>query len=517
MSYLSARLNSLACKCQHPVRVFNKYTQEFVLTNCNKCYACILRKKSANTSACQNEADKAVYTIFGTLTYSDKFIPRMSFAPSFDDMDDSFVSVDFSTVDRNLTVKGSRGRSRVIHDEIHSFTHLFAKDDYIAWHEKVKLIDNQFVPVSNYRDIQLFNKRLRKYFSDKKYGYKIRIYTVSEYGPQTYRPHWHFLLYLTPVPGFEEIKELPPVAEAVSACWQYGRTDTSLSRGGAASYTAGYVNSAVCLPLLYERMPRPYRPRAGHSMRFGAHSSTDLAVAAESIAEGDYSPFVDGVCISRNGYSCRARYPRTSLSIFFNPLARHFSVDSQSYQRLLATTQQVVGGLFRLGSLPLKETYTPMDVARAWYVTPRSQLSAVFGDGQLLVDHLACMESLRIGTDEQLTMCYYRVFLSLFKTLRFYSYNFPQYDSYSLCEFIARRTYSYFDYRDKTLLCEQLAIQEEEPSMVNYYMQYYHTTPNPSFDECKDVYDVIVDSSYQKVLESIKHKEYNDLSNLLNH
>lgn len=52
------------------------------------------------------------------------------------------------------------------------------------------------------RDIQLFFKRLRKYFPDR----RIRYYVAGEYGPKTHRPHYHAIIYGLSLSDFDDIK-----------------------------------------------------------------------------------------------------------------------------------------------------------------------------------------------------------------------------------------------------------------------------------------------------------------------
>ena len=49
-------------------------------------------------------------------------------------------------------------------------------------------------PVVDKKDVQNFLKRLRKHIEP----FKIRYFLVSEYGPRTYRPHYHMLLFNFP-------------------------------------------------------------------------------------------------------------------------------------------------------------------------------------------------------------------------------------------------------------------------------------------------------------------------------
>lgn len=51
-------------------------------------------------------------------------------------------------------------------------------------------VPNRIPYVCN-RDLDLFLKRLRSYYPDEKICY----YAVSEYGPTSFRPHWHLLLF----------------------------------------------------------------------------------------------------------------------------------------------------------------------------------------------------------------------------------------------------------------------------------------------------------------------------------
>lgn len=52
------------------------------------------------------------------------------------------------------------------------------------------------------RDLQLFHKRLRKA------GFKFKYYVISEYGPDTHRPHYHGIYFNLPSYVFEEFWKL---------------------------------------------------------------------------------------------------------------------------------------------------------------------------------------------------------------------------------------------------------------------------------------------------------------------
>ena len=129
--------------------------------------------------------------------------------------------------------------------------------------EEVLEGDNR-IPYCNTSDCQLFLKRLR-FAVNKKYNEQIRFYAVSEYGPRTYRPHWHLLLFF----NSDELTEV--ISQYVSESWSYGSTSCDLSRGGSASYVASYVNSSCCLPSLYVQH-KEIRPRSLHSKGYGVNN-----------------------------------------------------------------------------------------------------------------------------------------------------------------------------------------------------------------------------------------------------
>ena len=58
----------------------------------------------------------------------------------------------------------------------------------------VDFLLESIVPILWYDDIRKYIARLRKWFL-KEYGEKIRYYIICEYGSQSFRPHYHILLF----------------------------------------------------------------------------------------------------------------------------------------------------------------------------------------------------------------------------------------------------------------------------------------------------------------------------------
>lgn len=78
------------------------------------------------------------------------------------------------------------------------------------------------------RDLQLWLKRLRKRLAPVTF----RFYAVGEYGDKTKRPHYHALIFLPDVPGFDQ---------AVRETWPHGLTHIGIGSAESMTYVAGYT------------------------------------------------------------------------------------------------------------------------------------------------------------------------------------------------------------------------------------------------------------------------------------
>ena len=93
--------------------------------------------------------------------------------------------------------------------------------------------DDEHLPVSGVskEDVQAFFARLRDRLK-KRYEIKVRYYLVSEYGPTTYRPHYHALLFFD---GF-----VPEVADLLLESWQKGYVYIGSVESRSIGYCAAY-------------------------------------------------------------------------------------------------------------------------------------------------------------------------------------------------------------------------------------------------------------------------------------
>lgn len=302
--------NKLVTRCQNPRTVVNKYTHEPVVVSCGSCPSCILRRSGIQTNLLTTYSAQFRYVYFVTLTYAPCFLPTLEVSVietctddvadvpcvpninALDAGDSNTYLFGFRSVPRSASVRLKNSTvERVFKDPKISFSYPMKPEALLSILGKVKHhIPNRIPYVCN-RDLDLFLKRLRSYYPDE----KLRYYAVSEYGPTSFRPHWHLLLFS----NSERFSQT--ICENVSKAWSYGRCDASLSRGFAAPYVASYVNSFVALPDFYTQMPKVVRPKSFHSIGF---TESNLFPRKVRVAEIDdvASKCLDGVRVERNGF-----------------------------------------------------------------------------------------------------------------------------------------------------------------------------------------------------------------------
>lgn len=301
--------NKLVTRCQHPRTVVNKYTHESVVVPCGSCPSCLLRRSAIQTNLLTSYSAQFRYAYFVTLTYAPCFLPTLEVSvieacsddiadvpciPDIRDLDAGDPNTylfGFRSVPRTASIKLKTSTvERTFKDPEVKFTYPMKSKDILSILEKVNHNTPYRIPYICNRDLDLFLKRLRSYYPDE----KLRYYAVSEYGPASFRPHWHLLL----LSNSERFSET--ICENVPKAWSYGRCDTSLSRGYAALYVASYLNSFVALPDFYTQMPKVVRPKSFHSIGF---TESNLFPREVRIAEVDKAAdkCLDGVVIERNG------------------------------------------------------------------------------------------------------------------------------------------------------------------------------------------------------------------------
>lgn len=361
--------NKLVTRCQNPRTVINKYTHEPVVVSCGHCPSCVLRRSGIQTNLLTTYSVQFRYVYFVTLTYAPCFLPTLEVSvietctddiadvpcvPDINELDacdPNTYLFGFRSVPRSASVKLKNSTvERTFKDPEVQFSYPMKPKDLLSILGKIKHNVPNRIPYVCNRDLDLFLKRLRSYYPNE----KLRYYAVSEYGPTSFRPHWHLLLFS----NSERFSQT--VLKNVSKAWSYGRCDASLSRGFAAPYVASYVNSFVALPDFYTQMPKVVRPKSFHSIGF---TESNLFPRKVRITEVDEvaDKCLNGVRVERDGYfrTVKPTWPYI-LRLFprFSDVIRKSS--SNIYQLLFAAftapARVVRSGCADIGCDPFNES-----------------------------------------------------------------------------------------------------------------------------------------------------------------
>lgn len=113
-------------------------------------------------------------------------------------------------------------------------------------------------PTVNKKDVQNFFKRFRRRFEEcygdeeKKFSY----FLVSEYGPTTYRPHYHAILFNVPklsyVPNVQDFK----ITEEIYKIWGNGFIKLDKCNESRIAYCTKYMSCVTEIP---DYLPKPFR------------------------------------------------------------------------------------------------------------------------------------------------------------------------------------------------------------------------------------------------------------------
>ena len=66
--------------CEHPKKVRNPYTNDWLYVPCGKCSLCRSKKAAHWTERLEQERSCHPYCLFGTLTYNEKHLPKVLLA-----------------------------------------------------------------------------------------------------------------------------------------------------------------------------------------------------------------------------------------------------------------------------------------------------------------------------------------------------------------------------------------------------------------------------------------------------
>lgn len=251
-------------KCLQPVRVFDARRNCYSYVRCGHCDACKLSYQSIWRNRLETHArQKGVYTVFITLTYDNDNLPLVHY-----DSDGNISGLEYTDVRRfprsNRLKKTRKFNTCTFHDfDLSNFW----KPHFV----KSRNGNNFYFDTSDsfaicwLPDVQKFVKRLRSNLSRESSlcgeDLSLSYFICSEYGPKTFRPHYHGLLF------FKSLAvALHVVNEGVFKAWNKqsnsvnaftGSRIASLvtQEGAASAYVSKYVTCFSSLPPLLKLPP----------------------------------------------------------------------------------------------------------------------------------------------------------------------------------------------------------------------------------------------------------------------
>jgi hypothetical protein len=533
----------LLSECLHPLKVQNKYTKDIIYSPCGHCYSCLKNKSNRDTSLAMNISSHFKYCYFVLLSYEDKYLPYLE-VTSVTPLDSDRNNYTFISVDRNLCIPVPHGKDRIIKDSPFGFTHSMTSSEYqdvimkthgrydfsrkSVIYPRYEECDNR-IPYCNTSDCQKFLKRLRFHSKDK-YDEEIRYYAVSEYGPRTYRPHWHLLLF------FNSERLSSAIQQLVHESWSYGYSNCELSRGGSSSYVASYVNSSVCLPSLYLQH-KEIKARSFHSKGYGVNH---VFPSQASVYEFDKmsSILLNGESLSVNGKNVQVFPLRSYKCTVFPRFSNFVRKSSYSSAQLFSAALFAPERLIRRGYLGVTYDKSTSPVSEFAHAYTNFFLDHEY-KGITLFDDEIIVVSLRLDspnkadwhclTYNQLYSKFYRLFNMVIRCARFWNlfdyvdiyrqdllYTLMKYSDDYWNEFARRQLHDYYEFLE--------SCSDEQRSFL-----FSRTSGNGvknSSEKIKRVYSYdyslsdkflteLTASNRAFVREKVKHKEYNDLSGLL--
>lgn len=243
--------------CEHPTYIRNR-DDEIIQVRCGQCNTCRLARASKWIERLDLEGQQHRFSFMFTLTYDDDTVPALFFD---DDME-------------NL-VFNRQGAERIPLSELTSLcVNADGSPDVLSLNYlRDRLIHPLGLPCVYTKDISDFCKRFNKFcFSHITNKYEnFRYFICHEYGPSTYRPHIHGILYV------DDERIAGRFLEVLRACWPFGFANGSAIYSDAGRrYVAQYVNMSMHLPAFYKH---PKLRQRQQFSKFPSIGSVDVSPA----------------------------------------------------------------------------------------------------------------------------------------------------------------------------------------------------------------------------------------------
>lgn len=237
----------LALKCLSPQYVYNPIVKGKISVGCGHCLPCRCGKRNVWISRLNKEREHSALSLFITLTYDNDHVPLASVDKYGKRLMFEHTALDWIHPEEKMDDLSHLGKSQFV--ELCSFIPCVQQGRVYR-----KKLEGKFA-ICMKSDVQKFVKRLRsrlRYDKDNVLAdvspseRTFRYFIVSEYGPNTFRPHYHGILFF----GDERVAravEYTYLRKSWRLC-DPSRVDVQEVVSNASSYVAKYINCDTAVP-----------------------------------------------------------------------------------------------------------------------------------------------------------------------------------------------------------------------------------------------------------------------------
>lgn len=220
---------------------------------CGKCAACLSNSVSRSQRLLQYELSLHKYTMFILLTYRDDDIP--TFELTFNYSEGDYIDAIAAQGDKFLS------RFTLSIDDYNEFSSIYAKQHGKSFELPISSRKRYSFYSLCYDHVRAFIKRLRRSL-DKRNLPGFSYAYCGEYGPSSFRPHYHLLLF------FDDVRAYSYIREHYYSRWPYGFSNFQDYSGTDGRYITQYLTSSSGYAVIRRYLPE-FRPRFFHSKHLG--------------------------------------------------------------------------------------------------------------------------------------------------------------------------------------------------------------------------------------------------------
>lgn len=337
--------------CKHVRVIQSRYLSHPLYVNCGRCAACLQEKADRRAARIRRTGQKEdIQCFFITLTYKNEFIPYIYKSDIY--VDDITYHFDHRLpIYRDMVIRrvpaftrsrdGKVHRSWILNKKVNrkEIDHVWLKESISDDCSKMLPLKNQYnldrVGICYFPDVQKFIKRLKQKL-DRRYRYDtskdyFEYYQCAEYGPTTFRPHFHLLIWTNKKLSIASFKD------AVVASWPYAspsRTRRYIQHNySAEEYVSTYINSGADIPKSFQK--KPFIPKHTYSRGLGLDVFPQMVSdLSEQIYRGDVTYRLRRI---RKGVLCTDTvvYPKYYINRLFPKFKGYSRLNTDEIQSII--------------------------------------------------------------------------------------------------------------------------------------------------------------------------------------